>query len=52
VRRTRSHITEGLMYLMPKSPEGEIGLVACLSDEDMAVLRTDSEFLRFADYVG
>lgn len=52
VRRTRSHVTEGLMYLMPRSREGEVGLVACLSEEDMAALRRDGEFARFAEYVG
>lgn len=52
VRRTKSHTTEGLMYLMPKAPNGEIGLVMCLSEEDMAVLRRDEQFLRFAEYVG
>lgn len=52
VRRTKSHATEGLMYLMPRSPNGEIGLVICLSKEDMAALRKNDEFSRFAEYVG
>jgi hypothetical protein len=52
VRRTRSHVTEGLMYLMPKTPEGEVGLVACLSDLDMMALRQDGEFGRLAEFVG
>lgn len=52
VRRTRSHITEGLMYLMPKALDGEIGLVVCLNDRDMGMLRKDEGFLRFATYVG
>ena len=52
VRRTKSHVTEGLMYLMPKSPEGEVGLVACLSDEDMELLSKNDEFSKFAKYVG
>lgn len=52
VRRSRSHVTEGLMYLMPKSREGEVGLVACLSEEDMLALRKDGEFARFAEFVG
>lgn len=52
VRRTRSrNMTEGLMYLMPKSPSGEIGLVACLSEEDMAALRRSDGFLEFAEYI-
>jgi hypothetical protein len=53
VRRTRSrNMTEGLMYLMPKSPSGEIGLVACLSGEDMAALRRSDGLLEFAEYIG
>ena len=53
VRRTRSkNLTEGLMYLMPRSPSGEIGLVICLSEEDMLALRKDGEFAKYAEYVG
>jgi len=52
VRRSRSHVTEGLMYLMPRSREGEVGLVVCLREEDMVALKEDSEFARFAQWVG
>ncbi|KAM0722884.1 hypothetical protein Q7P37_001082 [Cladosporium fusiforme] len=52
VRRTRSHTTEGLMYLMPKAPNGGIELVMCLSEDDMGMLRGNEEFLRLAEYVG
>lgn len=52
VRRSRSHVTEGLMYLMPKTRGGEVGLVACLSEVDMLALRGDGEFARFAEFVG
>jgi hypothetical protein len=53
VKRTRSrNMTEGLMYLMPKSLSGEIGLVICLSKDDMEALRGNSEFAEFAEYVG
>lgn len=52
VRRTKSHTTEGLMYLMPKAPDGEIGLVMCLSEEDMGELKRSEEFLNLAKYVG
>ena len=52
VRRTRSHVTEGLMYLMPKTREGEVGLVVCLSEEDLGRLRADGEFGRWAEWVG
>lgn len=52
VRRTRSrNLTEGLMYLMPRSPSGEIGLVICLSERDMEALRGDEEFAEFAEWV-
>jgi hypothetical protein len=40
------------MYLMPRSREGEIGLVVCLSEVDLEVLRVDGEFRRFAEWVG
>jgi hypothetical protein len=53
VKRTRSrNMTEGLMYLMPKSLGGEIGLVICLSGVDMEALMGNSEFAEFAEYVG
>jgi hypothetical protein len=52
VRRSRSHVTAGLMYLMPRSREGEVGLVVCLSEVDMLALRGDGEFGRFAEWVG
>ncbi|GAB7332332.1 hypothetical protein MBLNU13_g04161t1 [Cladosporium sp. NU13] len=52
VRRSRSHVTEGLMYLMPRSREGEVGLVVCLREEDLQALREDGEWGRFAEYVG
>jgi hypothetical protein len=40
------------MYLMPKTPDGEVGLVACLSDVDMLALRRDGEFGGFAEFIG
>jgi hypothetical protein len=43
VRRTRSHVTEGLGYLMPRTREGEVGFVICLSEVDLAALRKDEE---------
>ena len=53
VRRTKSNnLTEGLMYLMPRAPDGGIGLVVCLSDVDLAALRGEEEFARFAEYIG
>ncbi|CAG7970120.1 unnamed protein product [Penicillium olsonii] len=50
----RPHFTpfEGLGYLMPRSPAGELPVAICLRDEDWARLRTDPEFLRFATYIG
>jgi hypothetical protein len=53
VKRTRSrNMTEGLMYLMPKSVSGDIGLVVCLSKADMEALRGNTEFAELAEYVG
>lgn len=52
VRRTKSQMNEGLMYLMPRAPDGEVGLVLCLNEEDMDSLKRNVVFLRFAEYVG
>lgn len=43
---------ESLLYLMPKTLDGEIALAVCLRDEDMARLAADEHFTRYASYVG
>jgi len=52
VRRPRFYPVEGLGYLLPRHPSGEIVLAICLREGDMAVLRGDGKFGRYAVYVG
>lgn len=43
---------ESLIYLMPKSPNGEMAVAICLRDEDWRRLKVDEEFNKYARYVG
>lgn len=43
---------EGLMYLMPKARDGSIAAAISLRDDDMASLKGDGYFRKFADYIG
>lgn len=43
---------ESLIYLMPKSPNGEMAVAMCLRDEDWRRLNVDEEFNKYARYVG
>ncbi|KAK8043466.1 hypothetical protein PG993_005896 [Apiospora rasikravindrae] len=52
VRRPRFDAFQGLVYLMPKRPDGEVGVAVCLSEADMDRLKGDCEFMRFAKLVG
>ncbi|KAK8075326.1 trichothecene 3-O-acetyltransferase [Apiospora hydei] len=52
VRRPRFDAFQGLVYLMPKRPDGEIGVAVCLSEEDMQRLKGDGGFMRFARLAG
>ena len=52
VRRPRFDPVESLLYLMPKSPDGEIAVAICLRDEDMERLKLDGEFSRYGRYIG
>lgn len=52
VRRPTFKAWESLVYLMPKSPNGEMAVAVCLREEDMMRLRNAEEFTRFASYVG
>ncbi|KAK5657603.1 hypothetical protein OQA88_3182 [Cercophora sp. LCS_1] len=51
VRRPRFLPLEGLGYLLPRHPSGEIGLVVCLRGEDMEALKDDEEWRRRAVWV-
>lgn len=51
-KRQRFSPCEGLMYLMPKTMEGDIDVACCLRAEDIQRLRDDGKFLEYAQYVG
>jgi hypothetical protein len=52
VRRPKFGAFESLMYLMPKTLDGEIAVAICLSDEDMEKLKIDKEFTKYGKYIG
>jgi trichothecene 3-O-acetyltransferase len=52
VRRPRFDPVESLLYLMPKTPDGEIAVAVCLRDEDMERLKLDEQFARYGSYIG
>jgi len=43
---------EGLVYLLPKRPNGEIVAVLCLREEDLRWLKEDKEWVRWAMWIG
>ncbi|KAA8906626.1 hypothetical protein TRICI_005126 [Trichomonascus ciferrii] len=43
---------EGLLYLLPRKPNGDIYLVACLHHHDMNNLSADHTFLKYAQSLG
>jgi trichothecene 3-O-acetyltransferase len=52
VRRPLFIPVESLIYLLPKTLDGEISVALCLRDEDMERLKADDEFTKYAVYVG
>ncbi|KAH8165388.1 hypothetical protein CIB48_g2881 [Xylaria polymorpha] len=52
VRRPQFDSLPGLVYFMPKSPDGDIGVAICLSANETEMLRTNGEFLKRATYIG
>ncbi|KAG0221876.1 hypothetical protein BGW42_007206 [Actinomortierella wolfii] len=52
VRRPKLAPFESLMYLMPRTAQGEIAAAICLRDEDMERLKADPMFLKYAHYIG
>ncbi|KAH0562658.1 hypothetical protein GP486_002664 [Trichoglossum hirsutum] len=52
VRRPQFEPVESLIYLMPRTLDGEIAVAICLRDEDMERLRVDEEFTKYAKYIG
>lgn len=47
VRRPSFDSFQGLVYLLPKSQDGEIGVAVCLSHDDMERLKADEHFTRY-----
>ncbi|KAK7991820.1 trichothecene 3-O-acetyltransferase [Apiospora saccharicola] len=43
---------EGVVYLMPRRPDGEIAVLACLREEDMERMREDRELAKYGRHVG
>ncbi|KAF7510004.1 hypothetical protein GJ744_007318 [Endocarpon pusillum] len=52
VRRLQFGPVESLIYLMPRTRDGEIVVAICLMEEDMERLRADKEFARYGRYIG
>lgn len=52
VRRPRFMPVESLIYLLPKSPNGEMAVAICLREEDWVRLKADEEFVKYATFVG
>ena len=51
VRRPQFEPIEGVVYLLPKAPDGEIVAGLCLRDDDMEKLTVDDEFMKYAEYI-
>jgi hypothetical protein len=52
VRRPSFPAWEGLVYLLPKKPDGEVAVALCLRDEDLEALKRDDAFTKFCSYIG
>ncbi|GFF60207.1 trichothecene 3-O-acetyltransferase [Aspergillus udagawae] len=52
VRKPRCNEVEGLTFLLPKTPEGEVVVVLCLRGEDIERLQSDVDFINYAEYIG
>lgn len=52
VRRPQFDPVEGLFYLMPKRPDGEIIAMLCLREDDMDRLRADEAFVKYGTFIG
>ena len=52
VRRPQFEPVESLVYLMPRTLDGEIAVAICLRDEDMERLRADEEFAKYGRHIG
>jgi len=52
VRRPQFEPVESLIYLMPRTLDGEIAVAICSRDGDMERLRADEEFAKYGRYIG
>jgi hypothetical protein len=52
VRRPRFVPVESLIYMMPKSPNGDLAVALCLRIEDWERLNVDEEWKKYATYIG
>ncbi|KAG8420769.1 hypothetical protein J3458_002697 [Metarhizium acridum] len=52
VRRPRFFPVESLMYIMPKSPRGDMAVAMCIRDEDWQRLKEDEEWGKFVEFIG
>ena len=52
VRRHRFTALEGLVYLMPRTRDGDIDVAICLRDTDFEGLKKNGVWACFAEYVG
>jgi hypothetical protein len=52
VRRQRFVPMESLIYLMPRTEEGDIDAAICLKDVDMEALKGDREWTAYATFIG
>jgi hypothetical protein len=52
VRRPSFQAWEGLVYILPRRPDGELAVAVCLHPEDVLRLRNDEGFLKYCDYIG
>ena len=52
VRRPYFSSFPGLVYLLPKAPNGDIGVAVWLSREDMDTLKLDETFMSYVAFIG
>ena len=52
VRRPQFEPCESLIYLMPKTLDGEIAVGMCLRDEDLENLKADNDFTKYGEFIG
>lgn len=51
-KRPRLFPIESIIYLMPKTPAGDIDMACCLQESDIISLQNDAQFTKFGRYIG